>query len=114
MSAPSKNEDTSTKFNTESKRPDKKKKHRNRERREVSSLNSINFNDSYGSPIVSLSQVRDSVGSTHSSESESDIESLYSYMYIALPPNADLFSKCVHITEARTVWIGDPTCGSYY
>ena len=77
--APSKNEDASTNPDAESKRPHKKKSHRDRERREVSSLNSIGSNTSMGSPIISFSEARDSVGSTHSSESESDVESLYSY-----------------------------------
>ena len=67
-----------------------KKRHRNRERREVSSLDSIDSDTSYCSHMVKFSQVRDSVGSAYSSESEStgadisehvsrdSIESLYS------------------------------------
>ena len=77
--APNKNEDISTNPDAESKMSHKKKKHHDREHREVSSLNSINSDSSYGSYIVSFSQVRDLVGSMHSSESGSNVESLYSY-----------------------------------
>ena len=80
---PSKNDDRSTNSDDESKRPHKKKKHRNRERREVSSINSIDSNTSYDSPLVSWSQVRDSVGDAHSSESENDVESQYSWSTIS-------------------------------
>ena len=61
------------------KRPHKKNRHHGKERREVSSLSSIDSGSNYGSYIVSFSEARDSVGSTHSSESESDIERLSSY-----------------------------------
>ena len=74
-----KNKDTSTNPDAESKRLHKKKRHRDRERREVISFNSIDFDTSMGSPVVSSSEALDSVGSTHSSESESKAESLYSY-----------------------------------
>ena len=93
--APSKNKDTSTNPNAESKRPHKKKRHRNRERREVSSLNSIDSDTSMGSPIVSFSEACDSVGSTHSSDSESDVESLYSYS-IASKCECYLGLVCTH------------------
>ena len=76
--APGKNEDTSTKSDDGSKRPHKKR-HRDRDRREVSSLNSIDSDASDDSHCVRFSTVRDSVGSAHSSESESDIESQYSW-----------------------------------
>ena len=68
----SKNEDKSTRSDDESKRPHKKK-NRHRERRETSSLNGINSGTSYASHMIKFSQVRASVGSAYSSESESDI-----------------------------------------
>ena len=84
--APNKNEDKSTKSDNESKRPHKKR-HRHRERGEVKNLNSIDSDTIYDSNMVKFSQVRDSVGSAYSTESEStgvdvsdhvSIESLYS------------------------------------
>ena len=72
MPAPSNNQDKSTRSGNESKRPNKKR-HRHREHREVSSPYSIDCDTSYDSYMVKFSQVRDSVGSTYSSESESDI-----------------------------------------
>ena len=76
--APRKNEDTSTKSDDESKRPHKRR-HRDRERREVSSLNSIDSDASDDSHYVKFSQVRDSAGSAYSSESESDAETQRSW-----------------------------------
>ena len=52
--APGKTNDKSTNSDDESKRPHKKTKHRNR-RREVSSLDSTDSNNSVGSPMVRLS-----------------------------------------------------------
>ena len=71
--APGKNEDTSTKSDNRSKRLHKKR-HRDRDRREVSSLNSINSDASYDIHCVRFFTVRDSVGSVHSSKFESDVE----------------------------------------
>ena len=76
--APRKNEDTSTKSDDESKRPHKRR-HRDRERREVSSLNSIDSDASDDSHYVKFSQVRDSAGSAYSSELESDAETQRSW-----------------------------------
>ena len=67
---PNKNEDKSTKSDNESKRPHKKR-HRHRERGEIKNLNSIDSDTIYGSNMVKFSQVRDSVGSAYSTESES-------------------------------------------
>ena len=97
--APDKTNDTSTNSDDESKRPLKKKRHRDRERREAHSLDSIDSNASCDSnfvsihsdtscdaPLVKWDQVRDSIGVKHSSDWEN--ESQYSYSAASEHTNA--------------------------
>ena len=97
--APGKTDDRSTNSDDESKRLLKKKRHRDRERREAHSLDTIDSDASYDSnfvsihsdtscdvPLVKWDQVHDSIGDKHSSDWEN--ESQYSYSAASEHTNA--------------------------